>query len=102
MKRLWWVVVLLVTRAPVTPSRDALGPGHLHPAETLPHHQERPGALQRTGNSGLAASSPAERRQSLVIGDPANQPNQPEQSLSRRAFPWDQFCQNDERLVPAV
>lgn len=47
------VMVLVLTRAPVPAFRDAFGPGHLYSAETLPHHKERPGALQRTGNPGL-------------------------------------------------
>ena len=34
---------------PVFTIRDAIGPGHLYPAETLPHHQKCPGALQWTG-----------------------------------------------------
>lgn len=29
--------------------RDAIGPGHLYSAETLPHHQKCPGAIQWTG-----------------------------------------------------
>lgn len=51
------VMVLVLTRAPVPAFRDAFGPGHLYSAETLPHHKERPGALQRTGNPGLPVAS---------------------------------------------
>lgn len=42
-------IALLLFLLHVCVFRDAIGPGHLYSAETLPHHKKCPGAIQWTG-----------------------------------------------------
>lgn len=49
-KKLCWFPWCSFVWLPVCFFRDAIGPGHLYSAETLPHRQKCSGAIQWTGN----------------------------------------------------